>query len=127
VRGVFSPGRVAAACALLALLLGLTLYRGRYDPGGPGQVWRRGMLGGEQVRLLPGGRYQLERWRSLGSDETLEAGNWNQLGQVISLVPGQGGPPRVMRVLVRGEARFLYEPAPGGAIPPQDTLYQRVD
>lgn len=120
-------GRAAGASAVVILLLAAALYFERRDPNGPGQVWRRGLLGGEQVRLLPGGRYELQRWRPFAADETLEGGTWTQLGQVVSLVPGQGGPARVMRVLVRGEARYLSDAPPGAGTPAPAALFERLD
>lgn len=126
-RGLSSLGRAAGVSAAVILLLAAALYFERRDPNGPGQVWRRGLLGGEQVRLLPGGRYELQRWRAFGTDETVEAGTWTQLGQVVSLVPGQGGPARVMRVLVRGETRYLSDAQPGAGTPAGPALYERLD
>jgi hypothetical protein len=111
---------VAAALALAALVLS---WFGR-DARGDGDVWRRGLVAGEQVRLQGNGRYQLQRWSWFGADETLESGTWMQLGEVVSLVPSTGGKPaRLMRKAVRGERWYLIDPAE----PDADAMYERVD
>lgn len=111
---------VGAALGLIALLLALWRPAGRAD----GELWRRGQVGGEQVLLRRDGRYELQRWRWFGRDETLETGTWVQLGDVVSLVPASGGKlTRLMRKQVRDDTRYLVDSAARAA----DARYERVD
>jgi hypothetical protein len=126
--------RSAPASAVVAIVavvvMGLVLI-GRpgtersSDP--PGQLWRRGFLGGEQFRLLENGRYQRQSWSRFG-EETLESGTWSPLAEIVSLVPATpGDAPRVMRKVRLDETWFLYEPTPAGGQPARDAMYERVD
>lgn len=118
----------AVPWCLPALLLALALLGGCGADRRDGQVYRRGWLTGEQIRLREDRSYVWERWRRFGAEETLESGTWVQLGEVLSLVPSGGArPARVMRLLARDGERLLYEPAPGGARPAPDAMFERLD
>jgi hypothetical protein len=118
----------AASRWLPAVLLVLALLGGCGADRHDGQVYRRGWLTGEQIRLRDDRSYVWERWRRFGAEETLESGTWVQLGEVISLVPAGGArQARVMRMLARDGERLLYEPTAGGARPATDAMFERLD
>ena len=112
----------------VVLVLVLIAVMGARSDDGPGQVWRRGWLDGEQIRLLEDGRYQMQVWSCVGSDETIESGSWSPLAEVVSLVPGTPGhPPRLMRKARIDDDWYLYEPTPTGDRPDPDTFYRLLD
>jgi hypothetical protein len=93
-----------------------------------GELWRRGFLGGEQLRLRPDRRYDLQRWRRFGADETLESGHWDRVGDIVSLVPSTpGARARIMRQAAQDGVRTLYDLGPDGRAPPPGERFERVD
>ena len=122
-RGNFPLVRSLAIGAALGLVL-LVLAWLRPDEPGDGDLWRRGWLAGEQVRLQANGRYEVQRWSWFGAEETLESGTWMQLGEVVSLVPAtRHKPARLMRKAVRDQRWYLIDPAE----PDAAARYERVD
>lgn len=116
---------IVAVLVLVLVLVGVIAANSRPDL--PGQVWRRGFLGGEQIRLQDNGRYQRESW-SWFSETTLESGAWSPLADIVSLVPGTpGAAPQLMRKVRIDDAWFLYEATASGERPAQDQLYERVE
>ncbi len=122
-----------AVALVLAIILGgagLMIVMGRYDAGPqPGQTWRRGLLGGEQIRLVDDGRYQLQRWSCIGQDETFESGTWAKIGDVVSLVPTSGSrKPYLMRMIEKDGDMYLME---SSATAPDRTsereMFERLD
>lgn len=124
----FTSSATWATAAVLLLAAGLLLWTARGRDDGDGVVWRRGFLAGEQVRLLTGGRYTVERWSCFPGEDVLESGAWSKLGQVVSFVPAAGGrAPYLMRQdVVDGDWR-MYAPAPRGGEPPQDEVFLRLE
>jgi hypothetical protein len=122
-------GSFRSAALLRAPLLGaLALLAGCNEPPGPGETWRRGFFGGEQLRLLPDSRYRWQSWSRLSADETIESGTWTRLGEVVSLVPsGSGRPPRILRITVAEGDRYLYEASADGTPPSRDEMLVRLD
>jgi len=85
-----------------------------------GETGRRGLLAGEQLRLLPGNRYRLEAWSRLGRGAALEQGTWTRLGDTVSLVPAAPGTPAyLMTQTVAGEHRSLSRAG--------EAAFERVD
>ena len=129
-RPARSSGLAAAMAvlALIVLVLALVAVIGARSDDGPGQIWRRGLFGGDQLRLLDDGRYQRQTWSSVSRDETFESGSWSPLAEVVSLVPGMPGEaPRLLRKTRIDGTWYLYEPTAAGDQPPSDQLYERVD
>lgn len=109
---------------------GVMIGMGRYDAGPqPGQTWRRGFLGGEQIRLVDDGRYQLQRWSSVGQDETYESGTFAKIGDVVSLVPTSGSrQPYLMRMIAKDGDMYLMEPsATAAGRTSEREMFQRLD
>lgn len=114
---------------LIGLMVAGILVLGRNEPGGaPGELWRRGFLAGEQVRLRIDGRYEIQRWGCFGPDETIETGTWDRVGDIVSLVPSSAeAPPRLMRQAAQDGVRTLYGIGPDGRTPPSERRFERVD
>jgi len=118
---------------VLAVVLGavaLMIVLGRYDAGSqPGQTWRRGFLGGEQIQLVDDGRYQLQRWSCVGQDETYESGTWAKIGDVVSLVPTSGSrQPYLMRMIAKDGDMYLMDPsATAAGRTSEDEMFERLD
>jgi hypothetical protein len=125
-----SSGLAAATTILvaIALVLALVAVIGARSDDGPGQVWRRGWLGGEQIRLLEEGRYHRQTWSVVAGDETFESGAWSPLAEVVSLVPGAPGQtPRLMRKTRIDGDWYLFEPTPSGDRPEPEAFYELID
>lgn len=127
--GLASFPTLGTAASALLLVFGALVWNARYSTGGEdGQVWRRGFLGGEQVVLRDGGSYAIQRWSSIGSNETVENGVWKQLGDTVSLVPSTPGhTSRIVRRLSENGNQYLYDPVPGAGRPSRDQWFERVD
>ena len=128
-RAARSSGLTTGMTILVVVVLVLALIAviGARSDDGPGQVWRRGLLGGEQLRLIEDGRYQMQVWSCVGSDETIESGSWSPLAEVVSLVPGTPGhAPRLMRKARIDGDWYLYEPTPSGDRPEPDAFYRLI-
>ena len=117
----FTPGFVVTAIAVL--LLATAAMFAMSGPGLPeGEVWRRGLLGGDQLRLLPGNRYRIERWSCVFADETVESGTWTRLGDTVSLVPSTPGRSAyLMRETAEDGERLLR------SVPPEGDPWERLD
>jgi hypothetical protein len=117
------------ALGLIGLLVAGILVLGRNEPGGvPGELWRRGLLTGEQVRLRVDGRYEIQRWGCFGPDHTIETGTWDRVGDIVSLVPSTpGARSRLMRQTAQDGERSLYDVAPDGTASPPESHYERVE
>lgn len=121
-RGNFPLVRIIAIVAAAAVVLLVLSRFGRDEPAN-GEVWRRGLVGGEQMNLQRDGRYEVTRWSWFAADQTLESGTWVQLGEVVSLVPATGDrKARLMRKEVRKGTWYLIDPAQ-----PADSRYERAD
>jgi hypothetical protein len=121
-------GLLRAVLAVAVLSLASLAITARYDARSqPGQIWRRGLVAGEQLHLQDGGHYQLQAWHLFGVGATLESGQWVQLGEVLSLVPSdRGHPPRTLRFVLRDEKRHLHDPERDGSGAAPGALYTRL-
>jgi len=110
---------VLAASVLAALVVAFALST-RGGDGDGGETWRRGLLAGEQLRLLPGNRYRIEYWTRLGAGDVVESGTWSRLGDTVSLVPAAPGKSAyLMLQSVSGDERLLVRAG--------EEAFERVD
>ena len=121
-------GRTLALLAMLgAVLVALAMLRTARVSDEAGQLWRCGLVAGEQIRLFDNGRYQRQSWHLFG-ETTTESGAWSPLAEFVSLVPGTpGDPPRLLRKTRIDGSWYLYESSEGSGEPPSDSFYRRIE
>ena len=53
----------------------------------PGSTWSRGLLAGDRIRLLSGGRFVFEPWCDVCLENPRTLGSWTRNGAILELKP----------------------------------------